>query len=323
MNLDRKEPIQDLGLQRCPCCGSKAEQTLLCPATFTYGSEHRLLECESCRVSYFSPVPSLADLTTFYSTHGYEFNPHSQAARAREISRKYLLGRPAGKFLDVGCATGFLLDAVQKQTGWEVYGVELVEKAVKFANSTLQLNNVLNLDLESAKYPTAYFDVVHISEVLEHVPDPVALLRECRRILKPDGIFFLSLPNGTADRQGMIDYWTLYRKPPGHASGHIFFFSAQGLISLLSSNGFKLVDSYTYAFKQGLRSMGLFPKRRNWEGMFCPRTEPEIPNSAEIKYPAKKHSDFYYRLKYGVREKLKVHGLRRYGLGWHLILEKQ
>jgi 2-polyprenyl-3-methyl-5-hydroxy-6-metoxy-1,4-benzoquinol methylase len=303
----------------CPCCGSSAKQLFLCPATFNYGSHHELLECGACSVSYFNPVPSLTNLTTFYSTHDYEFNPHSQAARARTISRGYLRHKPLGRFLDMGCATGFLLDAVQRETGWEVHGVELVEKAARFANTVLHLKNVLNLDLERARYPDAYFDVVHISEVLEHVPDPAALLRECRRILKPDGLFFLSLPNGTADRQGMIDYWRLYRRAPGHASGHIFFFSERSLSTLLSASGFKVVASSTYAFKQGLRSIGLFPKRRNWEGMFAPRTEAEVPNETEIQLPERKHSDFYYCVKYGLREKFKVCGLQRFGLGWHLV----
>lgn len=306
--------------RRCLCCGADSGQKILFPVTFEYGSKHELIDCGSCGTAYFFPQPQTENLRAFYSIHSYEFNPHSQAGRARRLVSDYLRNQRPGKFLDVGCATGFLLHAIRSEVGWEVHGVELVEKAVNFAKAKLKLTHVLNEDLEGAAYPSGFFDVVHISEVLEHVPDPLALLIECRRILKPGGLFFLSLPNGVADRQGMIDYWKLYKKPPGHASGHIFFFSAPGLRLLLRSAGFEVQESHTYAFKQGLRSMRLFPKRKKWEGMFESRVEPELPSELEIELPHQKHSDFFYRMKYGLRERIRVRGMRRFGLGWHLVL---
>lgn len=289
--------------------------------TFTFGSKYSLRECQTCGVSYYFPQLGIPELQTFYSTHGYEFNLNSQAARAKRIANNYLHQRPVGRFLDVGCATGFLLDGIKNEVGWDVHGVELVEKAASFASGTLGLKDVLNKDLQQAGYPSAFFDVVHVSEVLEHVPDPISMLEECRRIIKPDGLFFLSLPNGCADRQGLIDYWNIHRIPPGHASGHIYFFSAKGLRDAVRAAGFKIVSTHTYAFKQGLRSLRLFPRRRGWAGMFSPRTETEKPNNSEIGFTLNKHSKRFYQIKYGLRERLKIPGLWRVGLGWHLVLE--
>lgn len=305
----------------CPCGCEPVSLREMFPVTFCYGSSYALRECGSCGTAFFDPPPSIQDLHTFYSIHGYDFNQQSQAARARFLISRYLIHRTKGRFLDIGCATGFLLKALSAEISWEVHGVELVTKAAEFAKNTLGLSHVLNVDLEGARYPDGYFDVVHISEVLEHVTDPLALLRECRRIIKPDGLFFLSLPNGRADRQGLIDYWKLYQEAPGHASGHIFFFSSVGLINMLKCAGFKVVETRTYAFKQGLRSLRLFPKRPRWQGMFEPRKTPEISSDSEISIHQKKYSEAFYRIKYGLRQRLAVSGLRSFGLGWDLVLE--
>jgi 2-polyprenyl-3-methyl-5-hydroxy-6-metoxy-1,4-benzoquinol methylase len=280
-----------------------------------------LRECQTCGSTFFVPEPAPESLNKFYSVGGYDFNPNSQNARARKIAKKFLLGQPKGRFLDVGCATGFLLAAIRNETGWDVHGVELSDKAADFARETLKLNCVLNKALEDASYPDAFFDVVHVSEVLEHVPNPQAFLKECRRVLKPGGLFFLSLPNGLADRQGLLDFWRLYRKPPGHGSGHIYFFSPDGLEAMFRATGFRVLETKTYAFKQGLRAMGLFPTRARWERLFQPRQAAEVPNKLKIEFPRQRYPEFYYKLKYGLREKLEISGLKRWGLGWHLVLQ--
>jgi 2-polyprenyl-3-methyl-5-hydroxy-6-metoxy-1,4-benzoquinol methylase len=304
----------------CFCGNSILGAKNICPVTFCYGSSYALKECHGCGLTYFDPTPTLVDLQKFYSTHGYQFNFHSQASRARFLLDRYLQAWPQGRFLDVGCASGLLLYALKSMSDLEVHGVELSKKAVTFANTQLKLQNVLNQDLLSAEYPSGFFDAIHISEVLEHVPSPVELLRECRRIIKPGGLFFLSLPNGLADRQGLIDYWKRYGVAPGHASGHIFFFSPESLKRMLNDTGFEICETHTYAFKQGLRSLGLLPRRPGGEGMFAPRTQPEVSNTEEIILEPPKHSEFFYRIKYGTRQRIRLPGLLRFGLGWDLVL---
>jgi 2-polyprenyl-3-methyl-5-hydroxy-6-metoxy-1,4-benzoquinol methylase len=277
------------------------------------------LGCTHCGSSYFSPPPRHDDFRLFYSTHPYDFNRFSQVSRAQQIIRNHLQSRITGNFLDVGCATGYLLAEIQKQTKWNVYGVELVTKAAIFAKEKLHLEQVQNTDLHSANYPSEFFDVIHISEVMEHVADPYALLAECRRILKPDGFFLLSLPNGVADRQGMIDFANAEAGVAGHASGHIYFFSELGLKHLLARTGFRIESSQTAAFKQGLRTMGLFPKRRNWQDMFRPRFAPEEAVSSEILEIQDLPPNRLVKLKYGLRNLIRVPEMHRFGLAWHLV----
>lgn len=306
---------------KCLICGSSGEsQGKLCPASFNYGALHDLVECKVCSATYFYPPPTLKQLEVFYSTEGYEFNRHSQEYRAREIVKKYLQA-DTGRFLDVGCGTGYLVSKIRSSSHWEVFGVELSGKACAFARDSLGLENVLNSDLAGARYDRNFFDIVHVSEVLEHVPDPVAFLKECRRILKPTGLFLLSLPNGESDRQGLIDYWRLNRKPPGHASGHIYFFSPASLEFLIELTGFKLVKSESYAFKQGLRSLGLWPKRKGWTVLHEPRSELEVVNNETIVIEPDKHEEFYYKFKYGIRDLFRLDGMHRMGHAFRLVME--
>ena len=306
---------------KCPICNSLVHrQRFLCPASFNYGAEHVLQECLDCGVTYFQPPPTLDQLNTFYLVEGYEFSRHSQEHRARVIVRKHLRTTSQGAFLDIGCGTGYLLNEVRARTNWSVFGVELSPRACEFAKNSLKLDTIINSDLAGAQFKDGSFDVLHISEVLEHVPSPLSFLTECRRIIKPDGTLLLSLPNGQSDRQGLLDFWKENAKPPGHASGHIYFFSSKSLRVLLAKTGFEIVSSQTYAFKQGLRSLGLFPKRKGGSGMYQPRSTVEKENKKVVENPGAKHSDAYFRIRYGLRDLVSIPGMHRPGHAFRLVV---
>ena len=110
-----------------------------------------------------------------------------------------------GDFLDVGCATGFFLNGIKMHSAWEVYGTDFGEDAVRVAREGLGLDVRLG-ELSDIGFDDAFFDYIHVNNVLEHVRDPVVLLRECRRIIKPDGKLFLSVPNGRNDSLDLIAF---------------------------------------------------------------------------------------------------------------------
>jgi 2-polyprenyl-3-methyl-5-hydroxy-6-metoxy-1,4-benzoquinol methylase len=97
-----------------------------------------------------------------------------------------------GKILDLGCGDGLFL-ALMRDAGWEVNGVEPDPEAAKVAQQ--KLGSSVMLDLEQAAFPDGSFDAVTLSHVIEHVHDPVALLAECRRVLKPGGNIVIVTPN--------------------------------------------------------------------------------------------------------------------------------
>jgi 2-polyprenyl-3-methyl-5-hydroxy-6-metoxy-1,4-benzoquinol methylase len=105
----------------------------------------------------------------------------------------WLRGHQAGRLLDVGCGAGEFL-ARMRQIGWESQGVEPDPNAARHARDRFGLN-VFCGTLAEAGIPDESFDAVTMSHVIEHVADPIGLMAECRRILKPGGRLVAVTPN--------------------------------------------------------------------------------------------------------------------------------
>lgn len=97
------------------------------------------------------------------------------------------------KLLDVGCGKGDFITRMQQQ-GWEVEGLEVDAEAVEYARTEKRLTVHLG-SLEDSGFPDNTFDVITSNHVIEHVHDPVTLIRECMRVLKPGGKLVLATPN--------------------------------------------------------------------------------------------------------------------------------
>lgn len=106
----------------------------------------------------------------------------------------------AGKnVLDIGCGGGILAESMAKK-GANVTGIDLSEKALKVADlhsleSGVQVRYELMSAEEMAEREAGTYDVVTCMEMLEHVPDPAAIVAACARLVKPDGHVFFSTIN--------------------------------------------------------------------------------------------------------------------------------
>ncbi|HKP47818.1 MAG TPA: class I SAM-dependent methyltransferase, partial [Pyrinomonadaceae bacterium] len=93
-------------------------------------------------------------------------------------------------------------------------------------------------ELFEASYPAEHFDVVIASEIIEHVPDPEALVIEIRRVLRPGGMLWATTPNRSGISYRLLgDQWTAVCPPE-----HLQLFSIAGMESLLKAAGFKDVN---------------------------------------------------------------------------------
>jgi SAM-dependent methyltransferase len=140
---------------------------------------------------------------------GY-FDWHEQPGYFRDVTRHF---DSSAELLDLGCGTGWLADHFEHYTG-----VDGSEDAV--AEARRRGRNVSHADLDQPlRLEDASFDAVVMKDVLEHVGDPVALVREVRRVLRPGGLVFASSPD--AQRWVWDDY--THRRPFTRKSYRLLF----------------------------------------------------------------------------------------------------
>ncbi len=198
--------------------------------------------CRRCGLAYVRPRPTEAALRTFYNETYYDsadpgamgyaaYRRHETSIRlvARDrlaMMRTYLT---PGRMLDIGCAYGFFLEPARAD-GWEVVGVELAADAAARAREEFGLD-VRAGALHDQQFPDGAFDAVTLWDCLEHTVDPVAVLEEVRRILRPGGYCFLTVPDaGTWIARLLRGRWFGYRK----AGEHTFFFTRPALRTALA-----------------------------------------------------------------------------------------
>jgi 2-polyprenyl-3-methyl-5-hydroxy-6-metoxy-1,4-benzoquinol methylase len=170
----------------CPICGSARAREL-----FT-----TIVQCSQCGLvrTQWEAVTAdrLYDSSYFTERNQYLAEEAAFSAMFEELITLTQHYKPSGQLLDVGCGPGLLLK-VARQHGYQVRGCDIATWATQYAR-----DNGLDVqtgELESIHYPDREFDVVALNHALEHVRQPIELLREIRRILKEDGIVVVGVPN--------------------------------------------------------------------------------------------------------------------------------
>jgi SAM-dependent methyltransferase len=213
-----------------------------------------LLECRACRMRFLGVQPVPESLAGLYDASYFdgEFRcgrataPSSDEAAFRDEDRGLLndfasLGA-RGRLLDVGCASGWLIQHAHER-GWQAQGVELSPDAA--AQARARGLEVFQGDLLGAGLPAAHFDLVYMGDVLEHVPDCRAVAAEVARVLKPGGWFYLRGPvttNSIARALGLRLYGALgltivLREVPYH----LWEFTPRPLARLMAAVGLTVI----------------------------------------------------------------------------------
>jgi 2-polyprenyl-3-methyl-5-hydroxy-6-metoxy-1,4-benzoquinol methylase len=143
-----------------------------------------------------------------------------------------------GRLLEIGCGSGTMLHIMQN-LGWQAEGIEVDPVGVEVARAK-GLNVHLG-DVYSKQYEDNSFDAITLSHVIEHVHDPLALMRECARILKPGGIISMVTPNTASFGHLVYKSSWLHLDPPRHL--HIF--NPAPLASLATRLGLKIIVNET------------------------------------------------------------------------------
>lgn len=155
-----------------------------------------------------------------------------------DFSVMYLPPHPDGRLLEVGCGSGQMLKFMQ-DLGWCVEGVDFDPSAVQ--NARCKGLQVRLGTLNAQQYPNDFFDAVTASHLIEHIHNPLLLLNECHRILKPGGRLVVVTPNGESWGHELFKESWRGLEPPRHL--HVF--SPQSLIRLTEKAGFRKLRSST------------------------------------------------------------------------------
>lgn len=193
-----------------------------------------IIKCVDCGLIYARQSFSPEKLKAFYinmSDEEYRNEEDGRRIAAKKILNKLKKISKKGRILDIGCATGFLLDEA-RQKGWEAHGVELSKWCVEHAKNNLGLNVFCGL-LKDARFEDDFFDAVVLNDVIEHLSDPKDTLAEIRRVLKKDGIICINTP----DIDSMLSK-LLKAKWWGINQAHLFYFTKLTLSKMLKSTGF-------------------------------------------------------------------------------------
>lgn len=152
---------------------------------------------------------------------------------------------PDRRVLDVGCATGYLGEALMDQ-GCRVSGVEYDPEAADRAGAVL--DEVLVADLESADlvehFGAGSFDVVVFGDVLEHLRDPARVLRACVPLLSDKGSVVISIPNvaHASLRLALLQGRWTYSDRGLLDRTHVQLFTRRTLLDMITSAGLVAVD---------------------------------------------------------------------------------
>ncbi|MEN8250053.1 MAG: class I SAM-dependent methyltransferase [Bacteroidota bacterium] len=253
---------RNIRVQYCPdcyICGSKGDILYQGLEDWLFGVAGKwdFKRCPNleCGLVWLDPRPCKDDLWKAYDeyyTHGEDVRKQSLQQRIYSSCKGVFMRRDykklkhlwshrkvPGKLLEVGCGSGDRLVWMRK-AGWEVEGQEVDPKAAENARGThgitVHLGELEKLDLAEGSY-----DVIIMTHVIEHVYQPVALLEECRRLLKPSGELVVVTPNvKSCGHKYFSSCWRGLELPR-----HLHIFSPGTLSALAFKAGFEEYKSWT------------------------------------------------------------------------------
>ncbi len=199
----------------------------------------------------FPPVPK-EEIDRFYPAEYYgawnrRFNgpfewlvARFRARRVSEIERRV----PRGSVLDIGCGRGITLSLLAAR-GWKTAGVEVSETAAAQARAILG-SSIHVGDFLRAPFAAGSFDAVVLWHVLEHLDDPLAVIRRCYEVLRPDGLLVVAVPNFESLQARLTGRHWFHLDIPRH----YYHFRRSVLEQLLGSQGFRIEKTSHFSMEQ-------------------------------------------------------------------------
>ena len=258
----------------CPRCDGTSYLILFRASDRLYqtnGPTFHVVECSSCRLMRLYPAPTPAELRSFYpDTYWWEADS-SASGRLAELYRHFVLGDTVGfiaghgklsaPVLDAGCGGGALVRALRDR-GVSAVGLDVSPIAASMASSGGRSPAVCAA-LPFAPFLPHSFSAVTLLHVLEHVPDPAALLRAIDRLLVPGGRLIVQAPNADSWQFLLLGkLWSGLDMPR-----HLIHFRAADVESLLETCGFTILRRKFFSLRDNPAGLAT---------SLCPSLEPVV-----------------------------------------------
>jgi 2-polyprenyl-3-methyl-5-hydroxy-6-metoxy-1,4-benzoquinol methylase len=233
----------NLEFTACNLCGTVNRRACLSD------EDSRYVRCGTCGLVYQNPRYTFDHLKKkVYVNKYFHYELRNQdnffnlmTLNLRDFRFAAVIGEngKGRRFLDIGSATGLLLKHM-KDLGWKTEGIELCRDSAEYARRKFGLK-INRMTLEERAFPAGSFDVVHMSHIIEHVPDPSATLNEVFRVLKSGGHLMIVTPC-IESFQAMI-FRSRWRS--AHRD-HLTLFSTATLGRYLRKAGFRILKQFSY-----------------------------------------------------------------------------
>lgn len=220
----------------CPVCGAEGA------AKVGEKDGHVIVACRSCGLRYVDPMPSDQEIADYYAK--YWVNEKNIVNGPRKVRRLTRILRPVlrrvetgGRFLDIGCNTGFACEAA-RELGFEATGIDVSGDAVEKAKEMYPRCRFIAADLQTFAGGGEMFDAVLCREVVEHLSEAHSFFEALGGVVRVGGVLHLTTPDAGH-----------YRVPKDFVSWkevippeHICFYDRRTLGRMLEQYGFEIVD---------------------------------------------------------------------------------
>ncbi len=241
----------------------KIDHCILCESLncTVFDTNLYLYRCDNCGHIFDNPRPTLGSISQYYSEKG-KYEPwidHHEGLQKQWLGllQRILRFKQSGNLLDVGAGIGQFLHVAQ--SSFAVSGTEISSEGVSIAKERFGIT-LEQGEIESIDFAGKQFDVIVMHQVLEHVPFPGKTIDYCKSLLKPGGVFYISVPNeapyslrmllpGLLSVTGKKKYRSFslngHRKIDYTAMEeiHLSHFSEPVLRNILKSKGFNIIES--------------------------------------------------------------------------------
>jgi len=232
----------------CPLCTSdRISLHFKVTDHFISTEDFEVFRCSECGFEFTQDIPEEDEIGKYYESEDYISHSNTskgfsnklyRIARTIMLRRKMgiirkITGLKNGNLLDIGSGTGHFIDTMKK-AGWQVKGIEINEKARSHSSSQFGLEITVPQNISS--FQAGSFDCITLWHVLEHFHDPFIYASEIHRLLKPDGVCVIALPNSRsfdADHYGR--YWAAFDVPR-----HLWHFNPSTFRLFSMKTGFRL-----------------------------------------------------------------------------------